>query len=141
MLVIVFHCMGPDSFTIPLHPIFLVDLMETTDKSIFDDNNTLFVHNFIAKIMQDIDVVLNPSLLKSIRGHDDAFDSTIVVVTNPTNLLDSIDKDMLYHYYIWLIFPRNFATKKITSHFPWKNSLIFWKNSKMTSRIIALATL
>jgi hypothetical protein len=69
--------------------------MEPVDKSSSDVNNTMFVQNFISKIIQDIDVVLNPSPLKSIGGHDGAFDSTAVGMMNPTDLLDSMDKDML----------------------------------------------
>lgn len=95
MLVIVFRRMEADSSTVPLQPIVVADLMEPADKSSSDVNNTLFVQNFITKIMQDIDVVLNPSPLKSIGGHDGAFDSTAVGATNPTDLLDSTDKDML----------------------------------------------
>lgn len=95
MLVIVFRRMEADSSTIPLQPIVVADLMEPAEKSSSDANNTLFVQNFISKIMQDIDVVLNPSPLKSIGGHDGAFDSTAVTATNTTDLLDSTDKDML----------------------------------------------
>lgn len=95
MLVIVFRRMEADSSTVPLQPIVVADLMEPAEKSSSDVNNTLFVQNFITKIMQDIDVVLNPSPLKSIGGHDGAFDSTAVGATNPTDLLDSTDKDML----------------------------------------------
>ena len=95
MLVIVFRRMEADSSTVPLQPIVVADLMEPADKSSSDVNNTVFVQNFISKIMQDIDVVLNPSPLKSIGGHDGAFDSTAVGTMNPTDLLDSTDKDML----------------------------------------------
>lgn len=92
--------MDADSSTVPIQPIVVAELMEPADKSgAADINMTQFVQGFITKIMQDIDVVLNPStpLGKSaaISGHDGAFESTAVETTNPTDLLDSTDKDML----------------------------------------------
>lgn len=95
MLVIVFRRMEADSSTVPVQPIVVADLMEPVEKSGTDVNSTQVVQNFITKVMQDIDVVLNPSPLKSIGGHDGAFDSTAVQTTNPTDLLESTDKDML----------------------------------------------
>ncbi|KAE8676971.1 tRNA (guanine(37)-N1)-methyltransferase 1 [Hibiscus syriacus] len=46
---------------------------------------------------QDIDGVLNPAAPNkvSLGGHDGAFEATAVETTNPTDLLDSTDKDML----------------------------------------------
>ncbi|GLJ54588.1 hypothetical protein SUGI_1172590 [Cryptomeria japonica] len=87
--------MEADSSTVPVQPIVVADLMEPAEKSGTDVNMTQNVQTFITKIMQDIDVVLNPSPLKSIGGHDGAFDSTAVETTNPTDLLESTDKDML----------------------------------------------
>eukprot|EP01018_Ginkgo_biloba_P011843 Gb_04048 [translate_table: standard] len=96
MLVIVFRRMEADSSTVPVQPIVVADLMEPAEKSGADVNMTQFVQTFITKIMQDIDVVLNPApSLKSMGGHDGAFDSTAVENTNPTDLLESTDKDML----------------------------------------------
>ncbi|KAF3790233.1 Brefeldin A-inhibited guanine nucleotide-exchange protein 2 [Nymphaea thermarum] len=96
MLVIVFRRMEADSSTVPVQPIVVAELMEPTDKSGSGDANmTQFVQGFITKIIQDIDGVLNPSAsVKSLGGHDGAFETT-VETTNPTDLLDSTDKDML----------------------------------------------
>ncbi|KAL6004773.1 Brefeldin A-inhibited guanine nucleotide-exchange protein 2 [Asimina triloba] len=97
MLVIVFRRMEADSSTVPIQPIVVAELMEPAEKSGADVNMTQFVQGFITKIMQDIDVVLNPTpLAKSSLGvHDGAFESTAVETTNPADLLDSTDKDML----------------------------------------------
>ncbi|CAN6466526.1 unnamed protein product [Victoria cruziana] len=96
MLVIVFRRMEADSSTVPVQPIVVAELMEPADKSGSGDANmTQFVQGFITKIIQDIDGVLNPApSLKSLGGHDGAFE-TAVETTNPTDLLDSTDKDML----------------------------------------------
>ncbi|MED6170939.1 Brefeldin A-inhibited guanine nucleotide-exchange protein 2 [Stylosanthes scabra] len=97
MLVIVFRRMEADSSTVPIQPIVLADLMEPAGKS---DSSTQFVQGFITKIMQDIDGVLNPGTpsakISMLGGHDGAFETTTTVEgTNPTDLLDSTDKDML----------------------------------------------
>ncbi|KAL4188056.1 hypothetical protein AMTRI_Chr09g42220 [Amborella trichopoda] len=97
MLVIVFRRMEADSSTVPLQPIVVAELMEPAEKLGADSNMTQFVQGFITKIMQDIDVVLNPGTpVKSAGGaHDGAFESTAVETTNPADLLESTDKDML----------------------------------------------
>ncbi|KAF5732964.1 brefeldin A-inhibited guanine nucleotide-exchange protein 2-like [Tripterygium wilfordii] len=97
MLVIVFRRMEADSSTVPIQPIVVAELMEPIEKSDADGSMTMFVQGFITKIMQDIDGVLNsgtPSKV-SLGGHDGAFETTTVETTNPADLLDSTDKDML----------------------------------------------
>ncbi|XP_019447286.1 PREDICTED: brefeldin A-inhibited guanine nucleotide-exchange protein 2-like [Lupinus angustifolius] len=98
MLVIVFRRMEADSSTVPIQPIVVAELMEPVEKSDVDNSMTQFVQGFITRIMQDIDVVLNPvtpGKISSLSGHDGAFETTTVETTNPTDLLDSTDKDML----------------------------------------------
>lgn len=95
MLVIVFRRMEADSSTVPIQPIVVAELMEPIEKSDVDGSMTMFVQGFITKIMQDIDGVLNPVTPSALGGHDGAFESTAVETTNPTDLLDSTDKDML----------------------------------------------
>ncbi|XP_043718466.1 brefeldin A-inhibited guanine nucleotide-exchange protein 2-like [Telopea speciosissima] len=97
MLVIVFRRMEADSSTVPVQPIVVAELMEPVEKSDTDGSMTQFVQGFITKIMQDIDVVLNPTPTgkTGLGGHDDAFETTTVETTNPADLLDSTDKDML----------------------------------------------
>ena len=98
MLVIVFRRMEADSSTVPIQPIVVAELMEPGDKTegIADPNMVQFVQGFISKIMNDIDVVLNPSTPSSKSVvHDGAFESTAGESTNPADLLDSTDKDML----------------------------------------------
>lgn len=95
MLVIVFRRMEADSSTVPIQPIVVAELMEPIEKSDADGSMTMFVQGFITKIMQDIDGVLNPVTPSSLSGHDGAFETTAVETTNPTDLLDSTDKDML----------------------------------------------
>ncbi|PON48350.1 Coatomer beta subunit [Parasponia andersonii] len=97
MLVIVFRRMEADSSTVPIQPIVVAELMEPIEKSDADGSMTMFVQGFITKIMQDIDGVLNPVTPSkvSLGGHDGAFETTTVETTNPTDLLDSTDKDML----------------------------------------------
>lgn len=97
MLVIVFRRMEADSSTVPIQPIVVADLMDPSEKA-DTENTTMFVQGFITKIMQDIDGVLYPvSTPKAGSGvHDGAFDTTTTVEsTNPADLLDSTDKDML----------------------------------------------
>ncbi|EEF50401.1 cytohesin 1, 2, 3, putative [Ricinus communis] len=99
MLVIVFRRMEADSSTVPIQPIVVAELMEPVEKSDADGSMTMFVQGFITKIMQDIDVVLStggtPSKV-SVGAHDGAFETTATVeTTNPADLLDSTDKDML----------------------------------------------
>ncbi|KAJ1413649.1 Sec7, C-terminal [Sesbania bispinosa] len=99
MLVIVFRRMEADSSTVPIQPIVVAELMEPVEKSDVDNSMTQFVQGFITKIMQDIDGVLNPvtpsGKVSLLGGHDGAFETTTVETTNPTDLLDSTDKDML----------------------------------------------
>ncbi|KAE9610730.1 hypothetical protein Lal_00021229 [Lupinus albus] len=98
MLVIVFRRMEADSSTVPIQPIVVAELMKPAEKSDVDNSMTQFVQGFITRIMQDIDGVLNPvtpSKISSLAGHDGAFETTTVETTNPTDLLDSTDKDML----------------------------------------------
>ncbi|XP_021281250.1 brefeldin A-inhibited guanine nucleotide-exchange protein 2-like [Herrania umbratica] len=97
MLVIVFRRMEADSSTVPIQPIVVAELMEPVEKSDADGSMTQFVQGFITKIMQDIDGVLNPVAPSkvSLGGHDGAFETTTVETTNPADLLDSTDKDML----------------------------------------------
>ncbi|KAJ0113240.1 hypothetical protein Patl1_00282 [Pistacia atlantica] len=97
MLVIVFRRMEADSSTVPIQPIVVAELMEPVEKSDADGSMTMFVQGFITKIMQDIDGVLNPVTPGKISaaGHDGAFETTTVETTNPADLLDSTDKDML----------------------------------------------
>ncbi|KAJ4949976.1 hypothetical protein NE237_026808 [Protea cynaroides] len=97
MLVIVFRRMEADSSTVPVQPIVVAELMERVEKTDTDGSMTQFVQGFITKIMQDIDVVLNPTPTgkAALGGHDDAFETTTVETTNPADLLDSTDKDML----------------------------------------------
>ncbi|XP_059633998.1 brefeldin A-inhibited guanine nucleotide-exchange protein 2-like [Cornus florida] len=97
MLVIVFRRMEADSSTVPVQPIVVAELMEPAEKA--DADGTMFVQGFITRIMQDIDGVLNPGTPKgstSAGVHDGAFETTPTVEsTNPADLLDSTDKDML----------------------------------------------
>uniref|UniRef100_A0A7N0TCL6 SEC7 domain-containing protein n=1 Tax=Kalanchoe fedtschenkoi TaxID=63787 RepID=A0A7N0TCL6_KALFE len=97
MLVIVFRRMEADSSTVPIQPIVVAELMEPAEKSDVDGSMTVFVQGFITKIMQDLDVVLNPATpgRASTGAHDGAFETTTVKTTNPADLLDSTDKDML----------------------------------------------
>ncbi|XP_044492662.1 brefeldin A-inhibited guanine nucleotide-exchange protein 2-like isoform X2 [Mangifera indica] len=97
MLVIVFRRMEADSSTVPIQPILVAELMEPAEKSDADGSMTMFVQGFITKIMQDIDGVLNPVTPTKISAavHDGAFETTTVETTNPADLLDSTDKDML----------------------------------------------
>lgn len=97
MLVIVFWRMEADSSTVPIQPIVVAELMEPVEKSDADGSMTMFVQGFITKIMQDIDGVLNsgPPSKVSLGAHDGAFETTTVETTNPADLLDSTDKDML----------------------------------------------
>ena len=97
MLVIVFRRMEADSSTVPVQPIVVAELMEPIEKTDADGSMTQFVQGFITKIIQDIDGVLNPATpgKVSIGAHDGAFETTTVETTNPADLLDSTDKDML----------------------------------------------
>ncbi|XP_027353413.1 brefeldin A-inhibited guanine nucleotide-exchange protein 2-like [Abrus precatorius] len=99
MLVIVFRRMEADSSTVPVQPIVVADLMDPVEKSDEDNSMTQFVQGFITRIMQDIDGVLNPmtpNKVSALSGHDGAFETTATVeTTNPADLLDSSDKDML----------------------------------------------
>ncbi|KAK9742843.1 hypothetical protein RND81_03G200100 [Saponaria officinalis] len=105
MLVIVFRRMEADSSTVPVQPIVVAELMEPPEKEDGDQGVTQQVQGFITRIMQDIDVVLN-TVGGSEKGnaggggavHDGAFETKVnatVEGTNPADLLDSTDKDML----------------------------------------------
>uniref|UniRef100_A0A1J3H684 Brefeldin A-inhibited guanine nucleotide-exchange protein 2 n=2 Tax=Noccaea caerulescens TaxID=107243 RepID=A0A1J3H684_NOCCA len=94
ILVIVFRRMEADSSTVPIQPIVVAELMQPIEKSDADGTMTQFVQGFITKIVQDIDGVLNPTMSGS-GGQDPALGTTTVETTNPTDLLDSTDKDML----------------------------------------------
>ncbi|KAJ7007530.1 brefeldin A-inhibited guanine nucleotide-exchange protein 2 [Populus alba] len=100
MLVIVFRRMEADSSTVPVQPIVVAELMAPVEKTDVDGSMGVFVQGFITKIMQDIDGVLNPgtpSKSSMTVAHDGAFETTTGTVesTNPADLLDSTDKDML----------------------------------------------
>lgn len=97
MLVIVFRRMEADSSAAPVQPIVVADLMDPgTAPAPPDANMTQFVQSFISKIIGDIDGVLNPTTPAAKSGaHDGAFETTAVEHTNPADLLDSTDKDML----------------------------------------------
>ncbi|EPS60966.1 hypothetical protein M569_13835 [Genlisea aurea] len=100
MLVIVFRRMEADSSTVPVQPIVVAELMEPAEKADIDGSMTVFVQSFITKIIQDIDGVFGPgtpSAASGVRAHDGAFETKTSTVegTNPADLLDSTDKDML----------------------------------------------
>ncbi|CAH2039374.1 unnamed protein product [Thlaspi arvense] len=96
MSVIVFRRMEADSSTVPIQPIVVAELMEPSDKSESDPSTTQSVQGFITKIMQDIDGVFHSSNAKgTFGGHDGAFETSLPGTANPTDLLDSTDKDML----------------------------------------------
>ncbi|KAJ6955221.1 brefeldin A-inhibited guanine nucleotide-exchange protein 2-like [Populus alba x Populus x berolinensis] len=100
MLVIVFRRMEADSSTVPVQPIVVAELMAPVEKTDVDGSMGVFVQGFITKIMQDIDGVFNPgtpSKSSMTVAHDGAFETTTGTVesTNPADLLDSTDKDML----------------------------------------------
>ncbi|KAL2536492.1 Brefeldin A-inhibited guanine nucleotide-exchange protein 3 [Forsythia ovata] len=93
--------MEADSSTVPLQPIVVAELMEPVEKADTDGSMTMFVQGFITKIVQDIDGVFRPVALggagSGIGAHDGAFETkkSTVEGTNPADLLDSTDKDML----------------------------------------------
>ncbi|KAG6550387.1 hypothetical protein Mapa_008350 [Marchantia paleacea] len=95
MLVIVFRRMEADSSTVPVQPIVVADLMEPAERSNSDTNVTQFVQGFITKVVQDIEVVLSPMPPLKTMKHDGAFDATASESSNPTDILESTDKDML----------------------------------------------
>ncbi|KAL6569404.1 Brefeldin A-inhibited guanine nucleotide-exchange protein 2 [Orobanche minor] len=105
MLVIVFRRMEADSSTVPLQPIVVAELMEPPEKGDMDGSMTMFVQGFITKVIQDIDGVFSPSTPRmhsggvgsGVRAYDGAFETKTSTVegTNPADLLDSTDKDML----------------------------------------------
>ncbi|KAL7238688.1 hypothetical protein ACSBR2_004729 [Camellia fascicularis] len=100
MLVIVFRRMEADSSTVPVQPIVVAELMEPPEKADSDESMTMFVQGFITKVIQEIDGVLNPvtpaRLGSGVSVHDGAFETSATVEsTNPADLLDSTDKDML----------------------------------------------
>lgn len=88
--------MEADSSTVPVQPIVVADLIDlTADLPSADGNVVQFVQGFITRIIGDIDSVLNTRSTSSTVLHDGAFESTAVESTNPADLLDSTDKDML----------------------------------------------
>jgi brefeldin A-inhibited guanine nucleotide-exchange protein len=109
MLVIVFRRMEADSSTIPVQPIVVAEVIELPETaaggSPTADPN--FVQGFISKIIGDIDGALTPlsrTASSAAAGagtaavpHDGAFETTAAAEegTNPADLLDSTDKDML----------------------------------------------
>ncbi|KAI3787367.1 hypothetical protein L1987_41795 [Smallanthus sonchifolius] len=100
MLVIVFRRMEADSSTVPVQPIVVAELMEPPEKGGNDDAPmAMFVQGFISKVMQEIDGVLNQGAPVGSNGgaHDGAFETKTSTTesTNPADLLDSTDKDML----------------------------------------------
>ncbi|XP_024985305.1 brefeldin A-inhibited guanine nucleotide-exchange protein 2-like [Cynara cardunculus var. scolymus] len=100
MLVIVFRRMEADSSTVPVQPIVVAELMEPAEKGEDGDGSmTMFVQGFISKVMQEIDGVLNQGTPVGSNGgaHDGAFETRASTTesTNPADLLDSTDKDML----------------------------------------------
>ncbi|KAI0494704.1 hypothetical protein KFK09_024847 [Dendrobium nobile] len=98
MLVIVFRRMEADSSTVPVQPIVVADIMAdpTSDPSAATSSEFSFVQGFITKIISDIDVVLNPPTPSATAAkYDGAFESTAVENTNPADLLDSNDKELL----------------------------------------------
>ncbi|CAM6091423.1 unnamed protein product [Calypogeia fissa] len=95
MLVIVFRRMEADSSTVPVSPIVVADLMEPAERSSSDAGVTQFVQGFIAKVVQDVEVVLSPVPPLKTNKHDGAFEATASESSNPTDILESSDKDML----------------------------------------------
>ncbi|PKA60061.1 Brefeldin A-inhibited guanine nucleotide-exchange protein 2 [Apostasia shenzhenica] len=96
MLVIVFRRMEADSSTVPVQPIVVADLMaDPTSDTSAASSEFSFVQGFITKIISDIDVVLNPPQPSAAARYDGAFESAAVENTNPADLLDSNDKELL----------------------------------------------
>lgn len=102
MLVIVFRRMEADSASVPVQPIVVAELMQPMEKGGDGDGTmTVFVQGFISKVIQGMDGVLNPGtpVVSNAGGgvHDGAFETKTSTVesTNPADLLDSTDKDML----------------------------------------------
>nr|XP_043623533.1 brefeldin A-inhibited guanine nucleotide-exchange protein 2-like [Erigeron canadensis] len=101
MLVIVFRRMEADSSTVPVQPIVVAELMEPLEKGGDGDGTmAVFVQGFISKVIHGMDGVLNPGTPVGSNGggvHDGAFETKTSTVesTNPADLLDSTDKDML----------------------------------------------
>ncbi|KAI3796526.1 hypothetical protein L1987_39200 [Smallanthus sonchifolius] len=102
-LVIVFRRMEADSSTVLVQPIVVAELMEPMEKGGDGDGTmAVFVQGFISKVIHGMDGVLNPGTpVGSNAGgggvHDGAFETKTSTVesTNPADLLDSTDKDML----------------------------------------------
>lgn len=96
MLVIIFRRMEADSSTVPVQPIVVADLIDLTVDDLSADGNAIqFVQGFITRIIGDIDGVLKSRSTPSTAFYDGAFEHTAVESMNPTDLLDSTDKDML----------------------------------------------
>ncbi|KAI3498366.1 hypothetical protein L1887_34139 [Cichorium endivia] len=102
MLVIVFRRMEADSSSVPVQPIVVAELMEPMEMGGDGDGTmTVFVQGFISKVIHGMDGVLNPGTPVGPNAgggvHDGAFETRTSTVesTNPADLLDSTDKDML----------------------------------------------
>ncbi|XP_051145511.1 brefeldin A-inhibited guanine nucleotide-exchange protein 2-like [Andrographis paniculata] len=100
MLVLIFRRMEADSSNVAMQPIVVAELMGPLEKEDEDGSMAVFVQGFITKIMQDFDGVFSPgggATGSGIGVHDGAFDTKTATVegTNPTDLLESTDKDML----------------------------------------------
>ncbi|KAK9051458.1 hypothetical protein SSX86_028085 [Deinandra increscens subsp. villosa] len=104
MLVIVFRRMEADSSTVPVQPIVVAELMEPNEKGGDGDGTmAVVVQGFISKVIHGMDGVLNPGTTGVGSGsnggvvYDGAFETRTSTVesTNPADLLDSTDKDML----------------------------------------------
>ncbi|XP_076950340.1 brefeldin A-inhibited guanine nucleotide-exchange protein 2-like [Bidens hawaiensis] len=102
MLVIVFRRMEADSSTVPVQPIVVAEMMEPAEKGDGDGAVAVFVQGFISKVIHGMDGVLNPGTAvgSNVGGsgvHDGAFETKTSTTesTNPADLLDSTDKDML----------------------------------------------
>ncbi|KAL6648463.1 hypothetical protein ACP70R_012687 [Stipagrostis hirtigluma subsp. patula] len=105
MLVIVFRRMEADSSTVPVQPIVVADVIEVPDAGSGSPTaDPHVVQGFISKIIGDFDGALTPlARTTSSAGagatvaHDGAFETTAAAEegTNPADLLDSTDKDML----------------------------------------------
>ncbi|KAI3703224.1 hypothetical protein L1987_73146 [Smallanthus sonchifolius] len=103
MLVIVFRRMEADSSTELVQPIVVAELMEPVEKGEDSDGTmTMFVQGFISKVIQGVDGVMNPGSPGGSNAgvnvvHDGAFETKTSTMesTNPADMLDSSDKDML----------------------------------------------
>ncbi|PWA72449.1 Armadillo-like helical [Artemisia annua] len=144
MLVIVFRRMEADSSTVPVQPIVVAELMQPLEKG-GDGDGTVnaFVQGFISKVMNGMDGVLHSGTPLGSNGggggvHDGAFETRTSTVesTNPADLLDSTDKDMLDAKYWEIIFR---ALCKLSMKTPPKEALA--DPQLMRGKIVALELL